>query len=139
SHTRDMPTRCRPDPSSSVGALRTGARTRGRCTRRSPCPLHDRGEPGARQPYGPRLFIVSLIDTTSATDTSAGIAVTMNAVPNPNEPADHPATNGPRTKPRSPTNRNTPTAVPLSSSGATSESIGAGGTPEYALATPSAP
>src|SRR5436190_640012 len=139
SRTRDMPARCRPSWSSSVGVPRTGARTRGRCTRRSPCVSHDRGEPGTRQPYGPRLFIVSLIDTTSPTATNAGSAVTMNAGPNPNEPADHPASNGPRTNPRSPTNRNTPTAVPLSSSGATSESIGAGGTPAYPLATPSAP
>ena len=58
---------------------------------------------------------------------------------NPNAWADHPATSGPITNPRSPTNRNTATAEPLSSSGVTSESIGAGGTPAYPLATPRTP
>ena len=43
--------------------------------------------------------------------------------------ADHPATSGPITNPRSPGSRNTATAVPFSSCGVTSESIGAGGTP----------
>src|SRR6266545_3019846 len=73
---------------------------------------------------------VSGIDSSSASATTTGSAAMANAGPYCNRSADTPATSGPSTNPRSPTNRNAATALRCVSSVVRSESIAAWGTPE---------
>src|SRR6266511_1961224 len=61
--------------------------------------------------------------------TAVGIAASANAQRNPTTGIAQPASSGPSVKPRSPQNRKTPTAVPDTWVGATSDSIAPGGTP----------
>jgi hypothetical protein len=66
-----------------------------------------------------------------------GTAARANAQRNPSAGTAQPASAGPSVKPRSPQNRNMPTAVPEARAGATSEGIAPGGTPAAPDATPS--
>src|SRR5205823_10924902 len=86
-----------------------------------------------------RLVIVSGMRTTRTSARRSGAAISAKAARNPKALVETPATSGPNTKPMSPKNRNTPTAVPDRRSGATSESIEDGATATEPDPTPMRP